>query len=179
MAENVGRTKFFAISSDEKGESVLVWRFITSQSGVPTTDIVFFKANRKSSGKELLLECVKVSSEHGIKNYHITIDYAIDIEMGLLKNFGFVLKRVESRDVLTTIAGATLDRLKVLDDADEAARIVNEWADKKGLPEKAIERKFLLEKGDYEKIKSLTDMALDPLKADDTYTSYVSNSIAS
>jgi hypothetical protein len=51
---------------------------------------------------------------------------------------------------------------QIIDDADEAAKVVNKWADMKGLPPEAIERKFLLTKAEFKKIKSLTDMALDP-----------------
>ena len=54
-------------------------------------------------------------------------------------------------------------RLKqILDDADEAAKVVNEWADKKGLPMNAIERKFLLTEEEFKQVKNITDMALDP-----------------
>ena len=51
---------------------------------------------------------------------------------------------------------------QILEEVAEAEKAVNEWADMQGLSEDAIERKFLLDEEDWDKVDSLTDLALDP-----------------
>ena len=51
---------------------------------------------------------------------------------------------------------------QIIEQAKEAEKAVNEWADKKGLPKNAIERKFFLKKEEWAQVKNITDVALDP-----------------
>ncbi len=51
---------------------------------------------------------------------------------------------------------------QIIEEANEASEMVKQWADMQELPQDDIRRKFFLDPEDYEKIDSITDMALDP-----------------
>ncbi len=115
MAENVGRTGFYAFGTDEKRtETAIMWKIAPNEEGERVSDILLFRAGNKSLGKELLLELVKKSGDFGVNKYHITMDRVSDIEMGLLKGFGFTVSRVESKDVASTISDVQLNALNAI-----------------------------------------------------------------
>ena len=51
---------------------------------------------------------------------------------------------------------------EIVEQAKQAERTVNEWADQMGYKQDDIRRKFFLDEEDYDKIESITDIASDP-----------------
>ena len=123
MAENIGRKDFFALAAGEKGESILMWRNLFYIGKEYTADILFLKAENKELGKELLLECVKRCSERNIKQYHVAMSGINDIEMGLLKSFGIIVKQVESKDITASLSDIEANRLLTIGEAKGAVSI--------------------------------------------------------
>lgn len=62
----------------------------------------------------------------------------------------------EKREALKTRAR------EIVEQAKQAERTVNEWADQMGYKQDDIRRKFFLDEEDYDKIESITDIASDP-----------------
>ena len=116
LAENVGRKGYRALALDEKAGNLIMWKSAPLKGSEMVSDILFFEASERSLGKELLVELVRSSSEQGIKKYHFTLTGINDVELGLLKSFGFSVKRTESRDVFSSLADIQLTTLKAVPD---------------------------------------------------------------
>ncbi len=118
MAESIGRNDHIDLAAGENNESAIMWRATNSYKvEIDTVEILFFKAAQKNEGKILLLELVRRNSQDGKKQYHFYLDEPGEIEMELLQNFGFDIKKVESMDVLGKIRDIQIKKPDLSGDA--------------------------------------------------------------
>ena len=129
------------------------------------------KEKLRKAGKEgkALEDAVKEEMKKE-KAETVRMPAVLHMDREAVENVRKALNSEAQLDLLLKDLGMTSDKKtalkkrlqQILDEVKEATKAVNEWADLQGLPQDAIERKFLLDKEDWDKIDSLTDLALDP-----------------